>query len=671
MIRMSNEAALDVLESTVVKPAVECLDSFLSQVCRAKHENEYGLPTVSAIMHDDSQEIILMQEQTPGNMKQVIAPDVVRWVCAEHFTNRQYEAAEDHQDEDTDEEDHKDTIDDKEQWLLDALAEVDEYDADVTETSREKAGVALGGKVKQELYEELFRKLAEGYSKKRDATYSVYNSWEVVPERIKWTAREKAIAVLGGQVEQRQTALQELIEATSDRHGSVREAAVRFLRGPSKASHAALEAVVQAVEDRQWNVQEAAVQILGDQVPLPLDLVTILFDAVGSKHLHVMRAARDVLTRHASSEPTRQHSAYILLNGTINAKMVAIEILATLSKLPESATVALIITLEDDDQDIRSSAVHILQCQSELSELAIQSLVMMAREGTLDVRQAAIRVLDSQISVSGSVIPALIECLKDEGEDVRRAAVRGLRDNYGFPPSTVRQLMEVLSHGHVQIREASAEILGEQTTLSEAMMQALIKSPNNDPIIKEASVQGPGTQVERPQSVIDGLVGIPKDRGLGAEEAVASSLLDFFKALREQDTESVTREGTEMETPETLQRERAKILQRTVVNSSKMIDFEDITNIQQLPFTGRTRIQTAEWSRLRVVLKGRPSSKEGVERFDQEVRCSLNKECSKGFTLLTLLLQTLLHRGVRLTMKGQVKMKANQVCKRFNCSWRS
>ncbi|KAF9359804.1 hypothetical protein BGX34_008125 [Mortierella sp. NVP85] len=729
MFRMSNEAALDLLESTVVMPDVEYLENFPSQ----------GLLTVSAIMRDDSQEMILMQEQTPRKMNQALA-DIVRWEHAKHFNNRQCEVAEDHQDEDTDEEERKDTVDAKEQRLLDKLVEVAETrgSQDIAETSREKAGVVLGGKVEQEptTLVEAFRPFADIDSNMREALFDYsdlevgpqditetarekagvalggkveqepttleeaftlfadidlnmgetalfdfsglevgsqditetarekagvalggkveqepttleeaftlftdidlnmgetalfdYNDLDDGPWGIRWIAREKAVIALRGKAEQEVTALQKLIGAASDPHESVREAAVRALRGPSKVSHAALEAVIKAVMDREWNVQEAAVQVLGDQPQLPVDLVTILLDTAGSKHLHVMRAVKDTLARHASSRPICQRLIFILLNGAIAEKKVAVEVLATLVKLPESATEALITTLEDDDQDIRSSAVHTLQYQSELSELAIQSLVMMAREGTLDVSQAAIRVLDSQISVSGSVIPALIKCLEDASEDIRIAAVQGLRDNYELPPwSTVRHLVGVLSQGRVKIREILAEILEGQVTLSEAMKQALIKSPNNDPIVKETSVQGSGSQVELPQAVIDALV--PKDRGPEAEKTVASSLLDFFTVLQEQEPKAVIQEEQntpEMETPETLRRERANILQRTATNSSEMIDFEAFTNIQWLTDTGRV----AKRSSLRVVLKGHPISREGEERFDQELeilRCIRNHD---------------------------------------------
>ncbi|KAF9358699.1 hypothetical protein BGX26_001135 [Mortierella sp. AD094] len=76
----------------------------------------------------------------------------------------------------------------------------------------------------------------------------------------------------------------------------------------------------------------------------------------------------------------------------------------------------------------------------------------------------------------------------------------------------------------------------------------------------------------------------------------------------------------EIETQETLKRERTRILQRTVVSSYRQISYKDITNIQPLKKGGFGEIHTAEWSRLQVVLKRALEGRgEGVEQFDQEL----------------------------------------------------
>ncbi|KAG9324479.1 hypothetical protein KVV02_006623 [Mortierella alpina] len=76
----------------------------------------------------------------------------------------------------------------------------------------------------------------------------------------------------------------------------------------------------------------------------------------------------------------------------------------------------------------------------------------------------------------------------------------------------------------------------------------------------------------------------------------------------------------EIETQETLRRERTRILERTVVSTYREISYKDISNIQPLKRGGYGEIHTAEWSRLRVVLKrALPGHTEGVEQFDQEL----------------------------------------------------
>ncbi|KAF9101283.1 hypothetical protein BGX29_005828 [Mortierella sp. GBA35] len=76
----------------------------------------------------------------------------------------------------------------------------------------------------------------------------------------------------------------------------------------------------------------------------------------------------------------------------------------------------------------------------------------------------------------------------------------------------------------------------------------------------------------------------------------------------------------ETETPEVLKRERTRILERTVVNSYRQIDFADITKIQRLKRGGYGEIHTAEWSRLSVVLKrSLPDNAKGAEEFEHEL----------------------------------------------------
>lgn len=76
----------------------------------------------------------------------------------------------------------------------------------------------------------------------------------------------------------------------------------------------------------------------------------------------------------------------------------------------------------------------------------------------------------------------------------------------------------------------------------------------------------------------------------------------------------------EMETQETLKRERTRILSRPAISSYRRINYRDITNIKPLKKGGFGEIHVAEWSRLRVVLKRALTDHgEGEEQFAQEV----------------------------------------------------
>ncbi|KAG0318913.1 hypothetical protein BGZ97_003145 [Linnemannia gamsii] len=76
----------------------------------------------------------------------------------------------------------------------------------------------------------------------------------------------------------------------------------------------------------------------------------------------------------------------------------------------------------------------------------------------------------------------------------------------------------------------------------------------------------------------------------------------------------------EMETQETLKRERTRILSRPAISSYRRINYRDITNIKPLKKGGFGEIHVAEWSRLRVVLKRALTDHgEGEEQFAQEL----------------------------------------------------
>ncbi|KAF9144088.1 hypothetical protein BGX30_013885 [Mortierella sp. GBA39] len=76
----------------------------------------------------------------------------------------------------------------------------------------------------------------------------------------------------------------------------------------------------------------------------------------------------------------------------------------------------------------------------------------------------------------------------------------------------------------------------------------------------------------------------------------------------------------EMETQETLKRERTRILSRPAISSYRRINYRDITDIKPLKKGGFGEIHVGEWSRLRVVLKrALVDHGEGVEQFAQEL----------------------------------------------------
>ncbi|KAF9428841.1 hypothetical protein BGZ94_000789 [Podila epigama] len=147
------------------------------------------------------------------------------------------------------------------------------------------------------------------------------------------------------------------------------------------------------------------------------------------------------------------------------------------------------------------------------------------------------------------------------------------------------------------------------------------KKPKIEKVDHHASIQrSQVVQLEYPSSeqYESPLSSSSEQQQRGQEEITeaSSSLEDpaFASTTQAQETPPV------IETQETLKRERTRILQRSIVSGTRLIDFKDITNIHPLKKGGYGEIHTAEWSRLKVVLKrALPDNPEGVEQFEQEL----------------------------------------------------
>ncbi|KAF9356469.1 hypothetical protein BGX34_009923 [Mortierella sp. NVP85] len=413
--------------------------------------------------------------------KNVITSGKFKWVCTDHYREKYLGATQEYQDGDDGDDVYEDNMDEDMQSMDDQSHDV------LVETT-----------------------LLDGL-----------NSME-------WTDREKTVIALNGRAQQKETVLRVIIGAVADPDKDVREAAVRVLHEPSKVSRSARDAVIRAVYDAQWNVQEAAVQVLGD---LPLlsgemaNVIDVLGYAAESSHLHVKRAATEALINHATSESVLQHLVGIIRSGTHMNKVVATEVLATQSMLPETVVEALIETLGNDSQEVRNSAAFALQSQCNLPRSVVQRLLEKVQDEASGIRDAAVHVLGNQLETPESVLSALIASLQDDSRDVQEAAIQALSNKSDLPQHTIQELTSTLSHERVSVREASAKVLRGQSTLSEATIQALTVTLNDEsPSVREAAVQALGSQFQQSQLVIDALVSILDDHDPKVRAAAVHSI---------------------------------------------------------------------------------------------------------------------------------------------------
>ncbi|KAG0210877.1 hypothetical protein BGX28_008844 [Mortierella sp. GBA30] len=156
---------------------------------------------------------------------------------------------------------------------------------------------------------------------------------------------------------------------------------------------------------------------------------------------------------------------------------------------------------------------------------------------------------------------------------------------------------------------AGASTISQLPPGSRPRTPVMATSPSSRP---KTPVRSP-KPASRPRSPVHGPSGSRPRTPIRADQQVDGLPLSYYEPLQHY--------TPELETQETLQRERTRIMNRTIVKSSyRKIRYEDITNVQPLKKGGFGEIHTAEWSRLRVVLKrALVEHSEGLEQFDQEL----------------------------------------------------
>ncbi len=155
----------------------------------------------------------------------------------------------------------------------------------------------------------------------------------------------------------------------------------------------------------------------------------------------------------------------------------AAEALGQQSSLPEWALQALIALLKDWDDNVRCSAAEALykHKKTSLPEPALLALIELANDENGDMRRSAAEALSQQSSLPEWTLQALIALAKDEDKYVRRSAAKALSQQTSLPEWALQALIPLLKDGDENVSYSAAEALGKQTSLPEWALQALIE----------------------------------------------------------------------------------------------------------------------------------------------------------------------------------------------------
>ncbi len=270
-----------------------------------------------------------------------------------------------------------------------------------------------------------------------------------------WRVRDEATLVLNNHKALPSSALQSLIEASTDQDEYVRANVVRILGKQKYLSQTAFQTLVEALKDEKRSVQDAAAKILVNRRTLPKDLPQALNKTLENENNSVRPALIKALRRQIKS-----HTLYEFIENlkdeNRDIRSQAAEALSKQNELPEVAIQALIETSTDQDEYVRSKVAMALGEQRALSEPAFRALAVALKDKNWIVRSSSVKALGKQPMLPDFILQMLIEALVDQEESIRDTAVRAVTEHLAQfltmqPDFTSEQIQILYIHGFVPL----------------------------------------------------------------------------------------------------------------------------------------------------------------------------------------------------------------------------
>ncbi len=312
-----------------------------------------------------------------------------------------------------------------------------------------------------------------------------------------WLVRFEAAKSLGKQKILSEAAVSVLIEALKDEDFQVRKEAANALGRQKGLSKTVVSALIEVLkdEDEEEDVQWAAAAALGKQKILSetafLPVIEAFNDTAnnqwvfgfhsGMEYMHSETTelelvkdlkgedewdcldAIEAYEQQMLSKTTVSTLIGILVNRNSSIKAAAAKALGEFKMLSETAVLALIEALEDENEDhfVKYMAANTLGCQNGLSADAVQALIFSLRDNDQYVRSEAANALARQNGLLlDDAVHVLISFLKDENEAVRSSAATALGRQRTLSSDAVSALISTLGDEKEVVRSRAATALG-------------------------------------------------------------------------------------------------------------------------------------------------------------------------------------------------------------------
>ncbi len=350
-------------------------------------------------------------------------------------------------------------------------------------------------------------------------------------------------------------------------HGDMRRYATEALCKQSSLPESALLALIALAKDEHAYVRRRAAEALGQQSSLPESALQALIALAKDECAYVRRGAAEALGKQSSLPEPALLALIALLkdedddgNGRVrwneyeqrnayrNMRSSATQTLGKQSSLPESALLALTALAKDEHAYVRRRAAEALGKQSLLPEPALLALLALAKDENRYVRGRAAEALGKQSSLPESALLALLALLKDEDDDervdpmdpyasrhqyergmvygdMRRSAAKALGQQTSLSESTLLALLALAKDERAYVRHSAAEVLGQQSSLPEPALRALIALlEGEDYEVMSSAAEALGNQSSLPESALLALITLAKDGNWYEKHSVAKAL---------------------------------------------------------------------------------------------------------------------------------------------------